>query len=107
VAKVEERVRAGLPPHSVVSVTDQTVTPEVRAVLAAGVLDRRPMFSRITPTGAAWAEGGRFDADLILWATGFRAAIDHLAPLRLREPGGGIRMDGTCAVAEPRLHLVG
>jgi hypothetical protein len=83
------------------------VTPEVRAALAAGVLDRRPMFSRITPTGVTWADGGRFDADLILWATGFRAAIDHLAPLRLREPGGGIRMDGTRAVAEPRLHLVG
>jgi hypothetical protein len=25
----------------------------------------------------------------------------------LREPGGGIRMDGTRVVVEPRLHLVG
>ncbi len=36
-----------------------------------------------------------------------RAAIDHLAPLRLREPGGGIRMEGTRAAADPRVHLVG
>ncbi|MER2225017.1 MAG: pyridine nucleotide-disulfide oxidoreductase, partial [Rhodococcus sp. (in: high G+C Gram-positive bacteria)] len=36
-----------------------------------------------------------------------RAALDHLAPLGLRERGGGIRMDGTRVVAEPRVHLVG
>ncbi|NUP34882.1 MAG: pyridine nucleotide-disulfide oxidoreductase, partial [Streptomycetaceae bacterium] len=47
------------------------------------------------------------DADVILWATGFRAAVEHLAPLRLREPGGGIRVEGTRAVADPRIHLVG
>jgi hypothetical protein len=33
--------------------------------------------------------------------------VDHLAPLRLREPGGGIRLDGTRAVRDPRVHLVG
>jgi Pyridine nucleotide-disulphide oxidoreductase len=107
VTRVEERVRAGLAPGSVVSVTDLALTPQVRGAMAAGILDRRPMFSRITPAGVEWAGGERFDADVILWATGFRAAIDHLAPLRLREPGGGIRLDGTRVVAEPRLHLVG
>ncbi|MFI9456488.1 NAD(P)-binding domain-containing protein [Amycolatopsis sp. NPDC052450] len=107
VAKVDRRVREGLPPKSVVSVTDLAVTPEVRAGLDAGILDRRPMFQRITPDGVAWADGTFEPADIILWATGFRAAIDHLAPLRLRAPGGGIRMDGTRVVAEPRLHLVG
>jgi hypothetical protein len=44
---------------------------------------------------------------VILWATGFRAALDHLAPLHLRARGGGIRMAGTRVAAEPRLHLVG
>jgi hypothetical protein len=47
------------------------------------------------------------DADVILWATGFRAALDHLAPLRLREPGGGIAVDGTRVIKDPRVHLVG
>jgi hypothetical protein len=46
-------------------------------------------------------------ADTILWATGFRAALDHLAPLHLREPGGGIRLTGTRTVRDPRVHLVG
>ncbi|NYI90044.1 cation diffusion facilitator CzcD-associated flavoprotein CzcO [Amycolatopsis endophytica] len=107
VARVERRVRAGLPPMSVVSVTGLMRTPQVRDAEARGILDRRPMFDHLTPSGVAWADGTEQRVDTILWATGFRAALDHLAPLHLREPGGGIRMDGTRVVADPRLHLVG
>lgn len=107
VALVDERVRQGLPPQSVVSVTGLPLNEAVRAGLASGVLDRRPMLDRITPTGAAWADGRQVEADVILWATGFRAAIDHLAPLHLRESGGGIRVEGTRAVRDERIHLVG
>ncbi|WP_254705581.1 NAD(P)-binding domain-containing protein [Streptomyces vilmorinianum] len=107
VAMVEERVRRGLPPQSVVSVTGLPLTDAIRGARERGVLDRNPMFDRITPTGVAWADGRTVDADVILWATGFRAAIDHLAPLRLREQGGGIRVEGTRAVRDERVHLVG
>ncbi|WP_433269293.1 FAD-dependent oxidoreductase [Actinosynnema sp. CS-041913] len=107
VALVEERVKAGLPPKSVVSVTGLSLTPAVREALADQTLDRRPMFDRITEDGVVWADGRTERADAILWATGFRAAIDHLAPLGLRGPGGGIRLDGTRVVADPRVHLVG
>ena len=109
---VERRVRAGLVPQSVVSVTGLPVTQAVLEARRRGVLDRLPMFDRITPDGVAW-DGGEadaprsVDADVILWCTGWRAALDHLAPLHLRGPGGGIVMDGTRVVAEPRLHLVG
>ncbi|MFC9889270.1 NAD(P)-binding domain-containing protein [Streptomyces pilosus] len=107
VALVEERVRQGLPPRSVVSVTGLPLNDAIRRGLADGVLDRQPMFDRITPDGVEWEDGRRVAADVILWATGFRPAVDHLAPLRLREPGGGIRIEGTRAVADPRVHLVG
>ncbi|MFE7130229.1 NAD(P)-binding domain-containing protein [Streptomyces sp. NPDC057638] len=107
VARVEERVRRGLPPQSVVSVTGLPVTDAVRRARERGVLDPWPMFERITPTGAVWADGRSVAADVILWATGFRAAIEHLAPLRLREPGGGVRMSGTRALRDERVHLVG
>jgi cation diffusion facilitator CzcD-associated flavoprotein CzcO len=107
VALVEERVRQGLPPRSVVSVTGLPLNDAIRQGIEDGVLDRQPMFDRITPTGVEWADGRHLDADVIVWATGFRAAIDHLAPLRLRSPGGGIRMEGTHAAADPRIHLVG
>lgn len=110
VALVEQRVRAGLPPGSVVSVTGLMLTPALRAARDRGALTRVPMFSRITPEGVAWADGHTAAVDVILWCTGFRSALDHLAPLHLRGPGGGIRMTGRLATqvaSEPRLHLLG
>lgn len=107
VALVEERVRAGLPPRSVVSVTGLPVNEAITRARERGVLDRLPMFDRITPAGVVWDDGRRVDADVILWATGFRPVIDHLAPLRLRERGGGIRVEDTRAVRDERVHLVG
>ncbi|MEU2490167.1 NAD(P)-binding domain-containing protein [Streptomyces sp. NPDC007883] len=107
VALVEERVRKGLPPRSVVSVTGLPMNDAIRRARERGILDRLPMFDRITPEGVAWHDGRTVEADVILWATGFRAAIDHLAPLKLREPGGGIAVEGTRAVRDERVHLVG
>ncbi|MFA3840227.1 NAD(P)-binding domain-containing protein [Streptomyces aureus] len=107
VALVDERVRAGLPPQSVVSVTGLPLNDAIRQARADGVLDRLPMFDRITPSGVEWDDGRRVDADVILWATGFRPAIEHLAPLKLRGPGGGIQAEDTQVVADPRIHLVG
>ncbi|MFJ1916871.1 NAD(P)-binding domain-containing protein [Streptomyces sp. NPDC088147] len=107
VALVDERVRRGLPPRSVVSVTGLPVTEAISRARETGVLDRLPMFDRITPDGVAWDDGRTVEADVILWATGFRPAVSHLAPLGLREPGGGIRVEGTRAVRDERVHLVG
>lgn len=107
VAMVDERVRSGLPPRSVVSVTGLPLNDAIRRARERGILDRLPMFERITPDGVVWPDGRSVRADVILWATGFRAAVDHLAPLRLREPGGGIRVEETRVVRDPRVHLVG
>lgn len=107
VALVEDRVRRGLPPRSVVSVTGLPMTDAMIRARESGVLARQPMFERIVPEGVEWGDGHRIEADTLLWATGFRPAVGHLAPLRLREPGGGIRLDGTRVVADSRVHLVG
>lgn len=110
VALVEDRVRRGLPPNSVVSVTGLPVTPMIEAMRARGALVRRPMFSSITPDGVRWDDGTTQHADVILWCTGFRSSLDHLAPLMLREASGGIVMTGRLATEvakEPRVHLVG
>ncbi|MEU7765478.1 NAD(P)-binding domain-containing protein [Nocardia sp. NPDC049190] len=110
VALVEDRVRRGLPPGSVVSVTGLRLDDRLRAAEARGALERLPMFERIEPGGVRWADNSFQRAEVIVWATGFRSALDHLAPLRLRGPGGGITMTGRLATqvaADPRIHLIG
>ena len=80
-----------------------------------GAYDRLPMFERIEPGGVRWADGRFEPVDVILWATGFRPAVDHLAPLGLRSPEGGIALvpvpgnvqGATTAVRDPRVQLVG
>ncbi|HTJ57344.1 MAG TPA: NAD(P)-binding domain-containing protein [Devosiaceae bacterium] len=107
---VEDRVRAGLPPGSVVSITGLPLSPAIQAARDRGVLERLPMFAEITEHGVRWADGTTLDVDVILWCTGFRSSLDHLAPLQLREPGGGITMTGRLATQvarDPRIHLVG
>ena len=113
VERVAEAVAAGRPVPSVVSVTGLRLTDQVRAGLESGALARLPMFARLVPEGVAWDPGDVppappvMRADAIIWATGYRAALDHLAPLRLRAAGGGIVLAGTEVVADPRVHLVG
>ena len=105
--RVNERTAAGLPPLSVVGVTGLPLTQQYQNGIVAGTLVSRGPLQRLTPDGAVFEDGSTFEADAILWATGFRAALDHLAPLKLREPGGGIVMDGVKVARDPRLLMVG
>lgn len=107
IAGVEERVRQGLPPASVVSVTGAHWSPWAQAAKDRGALVWHPMFTAIERDGVRMPDGTVERADVILWATGFRADIAHLAPLRLRTPAGGIRVRDTRVDDEPRLFLIG
>ncbi|GAA4908792.1 ArsO family NAD(P)H-dependent flavin-containing monooxygenase [Streptomyces coeruleoprunus] len=91
----------------VASLGDIVAVPPVREARDAGLLKAQPMFDRLTPTGVAWADGMTADADAIIWCTGFRPALSHLAPLGLRDTRGRIPTVGTRARDEPRLHLLG
>ncbi|MFI6182195.1 ArsO family NAD(P)H-dependent flavin-containing monooxygenase [Nonomuraea sp. NPDC051191] len=93
--------------ESIADLGDIVAVAPVREARDRGALKAEPMFSRITPDGVAWADGSTAAYDVIVWCTGFRPALAHLAPLRLRGPGGAIPTDGTRALAEPRLHLLG
>lgn len=110
VALVEKRVREGLPPESVVSVTGLPITPAIEGMLNTGVLDRKPMFKEIIETGVRWEDGTTLDADVIFWNTGFRHSLNHLAPLKLLNDKNGIQMSGKLATQvakDPRIHLTG
>lgn len=106
---VAARTRGGLPPLSVVAATGLPLIPRYVAGIERGVLVSRGPIARLRPHGVEFADGSRADIDVILWATGFRASLGHLAPLRLREPGGGVAMadDDVAVSAAPGLYLVG
>lgn len=107
IAGVEERVRRGLPPGSVISVTGMHWTPWARRAQERGVLRRLPMFAGIEEHGVRMPDGSFLAADVILWATGFRPALDHLAPLRLRTPEGGFRVADSRSLDDPRIFFIG
>ncbi|MCT2543300.1 MULTISPECIES: ArsO family NAD(P)H-dependent flavin-containing monooxygenase [Streptomyces] len=91
----------------VASLGDIVAVPPVREARDAGLLKAQPMFERLVADGIQWGDGTSAPADTVIWCTGFRPALSHLAPLGLRATRGRIATDGTRAVGEPRLHLLG
>ena len=89
------------------SLGDIVAVPPVREARDTGLLKASPMFVRLERDGVVWADGTRASADAVIWCTGFRPALSHLAPLGLRGPRGHIPTAGTRSVDEPRLHLLG
>ncbi|KQR44624.1 pyridine nucleotide-disulfide oxidoreductase [Frigoribacterium sp. Leaf164] len=108
---VERRVAAdaaeGRPPASIVSYTGLGWTSYAVEARRRGVLTRRPMFTALGPHHVVEADGSSTSVDAVIWATGFRADLDHLDPLRLRGPLGGVPLVGTRARADERVHLIG
>ena len=89
---------------------DIVMVASVKDARERGVLVARPMFTRVTPKGIAWSDGTGERVDAVIWCTGFRPALRHLAPLRLRDAEGRVRTSdagGTRSVLEPRVFLVG
>ena len=101
--------RQGLPPSPQLGGLGNIVAvPTVREARARGVLVSRPPFARLDAHSAIWAGGARIPADAILWCTGFRPALAHLAPLGVVEADGLVRVDAAGrSLSEPRLWLLG
>lgn len=76
-------------PGGVGALGDIVAVPPVRDARDRGVLVAQPMNRQALA-----------DADTVIWCTGFRPALDHLAPLGLRDRDGHVH-------GEPRLHLLG
>jgi cation diffusion facilitator CzcD-associated flavoprotein CzcO len=104
-------VQEGRTPDPPRSLGDVVAVPAVRAARARGALEARTMFTRFTPAGVAWADGREERIDAVIFATGFRPALGHLAPLGIVDANGrvAIRPEGgtTRALDEPRLWLIG
>mmetsp|Transcript_43601 Transcript_43601/g.102497 ORF Transcript_43601/g.102497 Transcript_43601/m.102497 type:complete len:406 (-) Transcript_43601:242-1459(-) len=82
--------------------------PSVRDALERGVLDKhkRP-FSHFTPRGLAWEDGSTWDADAVIWCTGYGNDTHMLRPLNLVDERGRAVVKGTRSKEDPRVWLVG
>nr|WP_080796801.1 NAD(P)-binding domain-containing protein [Corynebacterium pacaense] len=132
---VRERTFSGRQPASVVRTTGIPMIEPYMDGVARGILVSRGMFDRITPDGVifgtpappraqglgpsdatrlavpeSWRPfpaGTELKADTIFWNTGFRAALRHLAPMRLRRGRGIPLVDEVTPAVDPRVLLVG
>jgi putative flavoprotein involved in K+ transport len=62
--------------------------------LADGLLDRRPMFTAFDAETVTWADGTREQVDAVVFATGYRPALDYLQPLGALEHGAPAHVGG-------------
>jgi len=113
-AQATERWRAlqeGRTPDPPRSLGDIVMVPSVRDARDRGALVAAPMFTHFTRDGVVWPDGRAEQVDAVIFATGFRSALDHLAPLGVIQPDGRVAIartpSGTRAAAEPMLWLVG
>jgi hypothetical protein len=109
VALQDEAARSGRALPSVVSGTGVPKSRRIAAGIERGLLVARPMFDRIEADRVVWDgdEGGMARADAIIWATGFRPELRHLAPLKLREKAGGVTVGQGASWNDPRIFLAG
>jgi cation diffusion facilitator CzcD-associated flavoprotein CzcO len=107
VALQDEAAREGRVLPSIVSTTGVPRSRRIQAAIDRGLLVARPMFSSIEPDGVRWSNGAFRPADAIIWSTGFRPELRHLAPLKLREKSGGIVVGKNVSWKNPRLFFAG
>lgn len=103
----DEAARAGRALPSIVSGTGVPRTRRIQAGIERGVLTPRPIFESIEPHGVRWKDGAFKKADAIIWSTGFRPELRHLAPLKLREKEGGVVVAQGASWKDSRIFFAG
>jgi cation diffusion facilitator CzcD-associated flavoprotein CzcO len=88
------------------SLGDIVMVPPVVEARSRGALVARAPFDHFTRSGVVWPDGTSAPIDAVIWCTGFRPALSHLAPLGVVQDGG-VAVRNTRSVDEPRLWLVG
>ena len=86
---------------------DIVMIPPVKAARDKGFLKAIPMFERFTEQGVIWSDGRAERIDAVIWCTGFRPQLEHLAALEVVEADGKVEVKHGQATKEPRLWLFG
>jgi len=112
--RATERYRAGqegkeVPPAG--GLGDVVMVPTVREARDRGALHSAGPLERFTDRGVVWPDGTQTAVDAVIWCTGFRPALGHLAPLGVLDDSGRVELEtggaGTRSAHEGRLWLVG
>ncbi|MBB3862089.1 thioredoxin reductase [Novosphingobium hassiacum] len=101
------RMKAGPSDTPVGGIGDIVMVAPVKEARTRGDLGSTRPFERMTAKGVVWDDGSEMAVDAIIWCTGFRAALDHLAPLGVIEPNGRVQVDGQRSIKESGLWLAG
>lgn len=107
VAAQDEAARTGRALPSIVSGTGVPRTRRIQSGIERGVLVPGEVFTAIEADGVRFADGRFQPADAIIWATGFRPELRHLAPLKLREREGGVTVGQGSSWKDPRIFFAG
>ncbi len=107
VALQDAAAREGRALPSIVSTTGVPRTRRIQSAIERGLLTPEPMFERVEADGVRWADGTFRHADAIIWATGFRPELRHLAPLKLREQAGGVTVEAGAAYRNANVFFAG
>lgn len=79
----------------------------VKEARARGVLHAKGPFSEIRGNTVVWAGGIEEKVDAIIWCTGFKSKLDHLAPLGIINSDGKVDTKESRSLKCPNLWLVG
>ena len=102
----DEAAQAGRELPSIVSTTGIPLAPRIRELRDRGLLERRPMFTRIVTDGVLQQDGTVVPVDAIMWAIGFRAELTPFAPLGI-DAHEGVKVDNGHAVETPGVFFAG
>jgi putative flavoprotein involved in K+ transport len=100
-------IQEGRTPDPPRSLGDIVMIEPVRAIRDRGLLQSVPVFTRFTRDGVQWPDGSSERIDAVIFSTGFKPALQHLAPLAVPDERGRLAMQGLHAAAHPRLYPLG
>jgi len=88
------------------SLGDIVMLKSVKEAFNRGVLHAKRPFESFYEDGVIWSDGLKEEFNSVIWCTGFKSNLKHLAPLNLTE-NGRIATSYTRSRFEPNLWLVG
>jgi putative flavoprotein involved in K+ transport len=89
------------------SLGDVVMVASVQEARQRNVLHSVRPFTQFTETGVQWPDGREEAFNAVIWCTGFKPALDFLQDLDVLEPNGKVSTQGTRAIQQEGLWLVG